>query len=154
MGLTPEYLAKRIQTIFLDGKPVDDVEKAIVKDGTTLSLSAALPGLVGAVMRKGGYYAPMRDEISYKGDSTSAKIQPGTVIMKLFNLPLIELGPLFLERGVFVDQGKLKDILTSHAGDFRKECRESNVNDRQFSFDQLLESDWENGDIFLQVKTS
>jgi len=28
LGVTPEYLEKRIQTIFLDGKPVDDVEIA------------------------------------------------------------------------------------------------------------------------------
>ena len=70
-GVAPEYLEKRIQTIFLDGKPVDDVDTAIVEDGATLSLSAALPGLVGAVMRRGGYYAPMRDQISYKGEFTS-----------------------------------------------------------------------------------
>ena len=154
LGVTPEYLEKRIQTIFLDGKPVDDVETAIVRDGTTLSLSAALPGLVGAVMRKGGYYAPMRDQISYKGDLMPTNMQPGSVFMKLFNLPLTELGPAFLERGVFVDQDNLKDILTGHAGDLQKNCKTTFINNRQVSPDQLLEIDWETGDIFLQVKTS
>lgn len=153
LSVTPEYLEKRIQTIFLNGKPVDDVDTAIIVDGATLSLSAALPGLVGAVMRKGGYYAPMRDEISYKENLSSTKIQSGTVFMKLFNLPLRELGPQFLERGIFVDQEKLKDILTSHAGDLRNSSTEAAINDRSFTFDQLLDMAWGEGDIFLMVKT-
>jgi len=54
IGLSPEYIAERIQTIFLDGSPVDDLDSAIIKDGSHLALSAAMPGLVGAAMRRGG----------------------------------------------------------------------------------------------------
>src|SRR5271157_2931273 len=100
-GLAPEYLEKRIQTIFLDGDAVDDVERATVEDGATLSLSAAMPGLAGAVLRKGGYYAAMRDQISFKGETTSASMQAGRVLVKLFNMPLLELGPIFLKHGVW-----------------------------------------------------
>src|SRR5512136_62125 len=87
-GLSPEYLEKRIQTIFLNGDAVDDVEKAVVEDGTTLSLSAAMPGLAGAVLCKGGYYAAMRDQISCKEQQPSISGQPGKVLIKLFNMPL------------------------------------------------------------------
>jgi len=52
--ITPEYLSDRISTIFLNGKPVDDVESAIIKDNSILALSGAMPGLVGATFRKGG----------------------------------------------------------------------------------------------------
>jgi hypothetical protein len=52
-GLSPEYLEKRIQTIFLDGQPVDNVETATLRDGATLSLSAAMPGLAGAATWQG-----------------------------------------------------------------------------------------------------
>ena len=48
------YILRRIQTIFLNGKPVDDTDAAILKDGDCLALSAAMPGLVGATMRSGG----------------------------------------------------------------------------------------------------
>jgi len=49
-GVSPEYMEDRIKTIFLDGKTVDDVDSAIIKDGSTLALSAAMPGLVGATL--------------------------------------------------------------------------------------------------------
>jgi hypothetical protein len=153
-GVTPEYLEKRIQTIFLDGKPVDNVDTAIVGDGATLSLSAALPGLVGAVMRRGGYYAPMRDQISYKGELTPPEMQPGKIFMKLFNLPLRELGPMFLERGILVSGNTLNEVLAAHADDFRNGCRSALVDGQNFDLEHLRKMDWENGDIFLQVKTS
>jgi hypothetical protein len=36
VGLKPEYVEDRIKTIFLDGKAVDDIDSAIIKDGSTL----------------------------------------------------------------------------------------------------------------------
>jgi hypothetical protein len=152
-GLSSEYLEKRIQTIFLDGDAVDDVEKATVEDGASLSLSAAMPGLAGAVLRKGGYYAAMRDQISCKGETTSASMQSGKVLVKLFNMPLQELGPIFLKHGVWVESDKLKDILKARADDFQKSCGEVLADGRQFEFKQLLEMDCGTGDVFLQVKT-
>ncbi len=152
-GLSPEYLEKRIQTIFLDGDVVDDVEKATVEDGATLSLSAAMPGLAGAVLRKGGYYAAMRDQISCKGETTQASMQSGKVSVKLFNMPLQELGPIFLEHGIWVESNKFKDVLKARADDFQRGCREVLGDGRQFEFRQFLEMDWGMGDIFLQVKT-
>jgi len=152
-GIEPEYLEKRIQTIFLDGQPVDDVETAILRDGATLSLSAAMPGLAGAVMRKGGYYAPMRDQISYKGETMPCSVKRGRVFVKLFNLPLQELGPIFLERGIWIDGNILANIITARPEGFRTGCKKVLVNGRQLEADQLLEMDWGNGEIFLQVKT-
>jgi hypothetical protein len=152
-GISPEYLEKRIQTIFLDGQPVDDVKTAILRDGATLSLSAAMPGLAGAVMRKGGFYARMRDQISYKGEAKSCSMQPGRVFVKLFNLPLQELGPFFLEHGIWTDGNILKDIITTRLEDFRTGSKKILIDGRQLDPDQLLEMDWGIGEIFLQVKT-
>src|SRR5512147_510607 len=50
IGAAPETIEK-IQSIMLDGKPVDDIGSAVVQDGSTLALSAAMPGLVGATLR-------------------------------------------------------------------------------------------------------
>ncbi len=152
-GLSPEYLEKRIQTIFLDGDVVDDVERATVEDGATLSLSAAMPGLAGAVLRKGGYYAAMRDQISCREEEPSVSGQPGKVLIKLFNMPLQELGPIFLEHGISVKGDNLKDVLKARADDFQRGCREVLADGGQLEFKQLLEMDWGSGDVFLEVKT-
>ena len=56
LGLNPEVIDEKIQTIFLNGKAVDDPGQAFLTDGASLALSGALPGLVGATMRRGGFY--------------------------------------------------------------------------------------------------
>jgi hypothetical protein len=58
-------LEERVQTIFLDGRPVDDPATAVMGPGSVVALSASLPGLVGATMRKGGTYASLRSSISH-----------------------------------------------------------------------------------------
>jgi hypothetical protein len=112
-----------------------------------------MPGLAGAVLRKGGYYAAMRDQISCKGETTSASMQPGKVLVKLFNMPLQELGPIFLKHGIWVESDKFKDVLKARADDFQKGCGEVLADGRKFEFKQFLEMDWGRGEIFLQVKT-
>src|SRR5208283_5655020 len=53
----------KIQSIFLDGRPVDDLDAAMIKDGAVLALSAAMPGLAGATLRRGGTYSSFRNAI-------------------------------------------------------------------------------------------
>ena len=93
LGLTAEYIEARIQTIFLDGKPVDDIDTALIRDGATLALAPAMPGLMGAMLRRGGYYAPMRSGITHRGDAAPQGIGQGRIVMKLFGMALRELGP-------------------------------------------------------------
>ena len=44
-GIAPDYLRDRVQTVFLNGKAIDDLAAAEVSDGATSALSAAMPGL-------------------------------------------------------------------------------------------------------------
>jgi hypothetical protein len=39
--ISPQYLENRIQTFFLDGKPVDEADKTTAVGGSTLALSTA-----------------------------------------------------------------------------------------------------------------
>ncbi len=99
-GVTPEYLSNRIQTIFLNGKPVDDVEATIITDGAIIALSAAMPGLVGATFRSGGALSIFRSSISHRNETNKSKVSAqGMVTLKLFNLLIPEWVPASLEKG-------------------------------------------------------
>ena len=114
MLIGQEYLDKRIQTIFLNGKPVDDVNSAMVKDGSSISLSAAMPGLAGATMRRGGALAAMRSGISCVPGETSSDQYEGKVTVKFFNLISKELGPEFLNRGIIIDGMTFSGLIGSN----------------------------------------
>lgn len=111
-----DYVTKRITTIFLDNRPVDDLDRTIIQDGSRVTLSAAMPGLVGATMRRGGFYAALRQGISHVVDSGAVAGRSGTVRVKLFNLLLAELGPLVLARGLILERDELTDLLKSLPG--------------------------------------
>jgi hypothetical protein len=120
LGIDPAYIRDRIATVFLDGSVVDDLEAATLWPGSTLTLSAAMPGLVGATLRRGGFYSAMRSEISWKagdGERDGGDGPPGTVRLKLFNTVLREIGPALLRRGVMVDRGEATATLRPWCGD-------------------------------------
>jgi hypothetical protein len=108
--LDGEYLSRMVQAVFLDGKPVDDIDAAVLTDNCVLALSGPLPGLVGAVMRRNSPYSSFRDSISYDGERTASGGKC-LVRLKLFNLLIRDLGPVFLERGILVQVGDLRSLL-------------------------------------------
>ena len=115
-AIPADYVADRITTIFLDNRPVDDLDRTIIQDGSRVTLSAAMPGLVGATMRRGGFYAALRQGISHVVESGASTGECGTVRLKLFNLLLAELGPLVLARGLILEQGELAGLLKNIPG--------------------------------------
>ena len=117
LGLTEEYIDTSIQTVFLDGKPVDDIDGALIRDGSTLALAPAMPGLMGAMLRRGGYYALMRSGITHRDDAAPQGVGQGRIVMKLFGMALRELGPMLLERGIEVDAGDLAQIVSELPGE-------------------------------------
>jgi hypothetical protein len=60
LNLDQDYIDNRIQTMFMDGKPVDDPEKTLIKKDCEIGLSAAMPGVFGAAFRKQGIYSGLR----------------------------------------------------------------------------------------------
>jgi hypothetical protein len=112
LGVDPGYVKERITTIFLDGQVVDDLERAPLRDGSLLALSAAMPGLVGATLRRGGYYAAMRAAITH-GAERAADGDGGerVVRVKLFNLLIAELGPVLLARGIVLARDEAAALL-------------------------------------------
>ena len=112
LQIPEDYIQTRLQTIFLDNQPVDDLRETVHTDHSSLSLSAAMPGLIGACFRRQGYYSSMRDSISY-GSKASAGLEQkrGLLKVKLYNFPARELGPGLLQRGVLLSGDALADFL-------------------------------------------
>lgn len=112
-----EYLANRISTLFLNGQPVDDLDAARVRPGDVIALSAAMPGLVGAVMRRGGYFSGLRNSITCRPASFRNTSGDGFVRIKLFNKIMLELGPAFLDRGFYLPGTRLRELLANRVED-------------------------------------
>ena len=116
LGIDPEYVEGRIQTLFLNHRAVDRTEQVIVPAGAVLALSAAMPGLVGATFRKGGALADFRKDISYRNilaPASDSDHEETLITLKLFNLVAQELGPHLLSLGVWIDSKNLAPILTT-----------------------------------------
>ena len=122
LGISRETM-ERMQSIFLDGSPVDDLGSAVIRAGATLALSAAMPGLVGATLRRGGFYSSFRSSITYKEKADACIAGEGLVRLKLFNLLIDELGPGFLEKGILVRPSDLADFLCAQSQDFWEGCK-------------------------------
>lgn len=154
LGVSPEYIEERIKTIFVDGRTVDDVDAAVIKDGSVLALSASMPGLVGTTLRRGGHLASFRSLITHREEGNATSRRNGMVVLKLFNLVVKELGPDFLCRGIWVRGDELEDFLKSRADDLRAGIREAKVNGQEADVEGVLKMKWSErgGPVLLTVR--
>jgi hypothetical protein len=152
IGLSPDAI-DRIQSIILDGSPVDDLDSAIIKDGSSLALSAAMPGLVGATLRRGGAYSSLRSSITHRETAALGVSGDGLVQIKLFNLLMNELGYDFLRKGIFVSSYDLKEFLTGQSRDFWQGCRQVIINGKPIEPGSLEDSPWlsQHDQLYLSV---
>jgi hypothetical protein len=151
LGIADDYLDQRVQTLFLDARPVDDVDKAVIRDGATLALSAAMPGLLGATMRKGGRYAAFRKDISQHNDACGICETPGKVTVKLFNMVARELGPGLLEAGIEVDGRDIQRIVDRYTGEPGDIFRKARVDGQEITPDRTLFSNLSGNRVFLSA---
>jgi hypothetical protein len=124
LGFPDDYIEGVVSTVFLDDSPVDDIDAARIVEGSRIALSAAMPGLVGAVMRRHSPYAALRETISYRSDvgsewSAGGLSEGGTegrsaairVGVKLFNSVMRDRGPEVLARGIFLQGERAAETL-------------------------------------------
>jgi hypothetical protein len=153
IGLDSDYIEKRIKTLFLDGKPVDDVNSAIIRNGSTLALSAAMPGLVGAVLRSSGFFASLRSTISHREQAEAQRPQEeGMVSLKLFNILLKEMGPALLKRGIWIHGKDLQTFIEGHSDNFWTGCKKATLDGKEIALKKLPEMKWAGKEVFLCLR--
>jgi hypothetical protein len=153
LGIPEDYLNERIKTIFLNSGVVDDLSSAIVNEGSTLALSGAMPGLVGAILRRGGFYASMRSRISYDQNKPPSVPQAGKITLKLLNLVVKELGPAFLEQGIWFNGGGLQEFIKHHLEELKAGGAANELDGEPVEINNLLGLDWDDQTVFLQVRS-
>ena len=153
LSIQEEYLDERIKTIFLNSKAVDDIESTIVENESTLALSGPMPGLAGATFRRGGFFSGMRSQISYDKTLSGAPKETGKIRLKLFNLVVKELGPAFLERGVWIDPKQLQDFISENADQLTKGCLSAKIDGQDIESTEVANIDFSSMMVQLQVTT-
>jgi hypothetical protein len=132
LGIDPDFIEHVITTIFLNGKPVDNLDAARVANGDTLALSAAMPGLVGATMRRQGLVASFRSNISYlEPGRRELQAESAAIVLKLFNLMIEALGPALLKKGVLIRRGDWQDFLNRSGPGFWENCQAAKLNGQE-----------------------
>ncbi len=97
-GFDLEYISNTIQTIFLDGNAMDDLEHPLTRQDHVLALSAAMPGLAGAIFRRNSLCAALRTRSDSR--STNKKSNHDLfILLKLFNTIALEKGGELLRSG-------------------------------------------------------
>ena len=152
IGLSQDYVDERIQTCFLNGKPVDDLDAALVPDGSTLAFSAAMPGLLGATLRKGSFYAQMRASITHREEGKTIGQGKGWVTVKLFNLLIREMGPVLLQRGVWVTGQDLQHVFSRQSDLFWTGLLKGTLNGHDIEATKLVELEWPKDRVFLTLE--
>ncbi len=99
-GFTMQYIRERIETIFLNGLPIDNLETIINGPSpVVLAISAVMPGLAGAIFRKNSFHAALRtatsDSLTVRALSTEKII----IRLKFFNSIATEKGGAILHNG-------------------------------------------------------
>lgn len=101
-GFTSQYIRERIETIFLNGQPVDDLEAQIGGPAPVLAVSAAMPGLAGAIFRKNSFHAPLRTSAATSSATSPTCSEKAMVMVKFFNVIAVERGETILLNGCLV----------------------------------------------------
>jgi len=109
-GFTEDYIINRVQTIFLDGNAVDDMTTPFINAESVLAVSAAMPGLAGAIFRKNSMHAALRAGNTLYSDSDQSVVNV-SVTLKLFNMIAVERGIELLQNGITVYADAVQSFL-------------------------------------------
>jgi len=131
-GFSPRYLEDKVKTIFLDGTAVDNLDAERIKKGSVIALSAAMPGLVGAIFRKDSPISGLRSNVGKRADERSIQDADALVLLKMFNVIAEEMGPELLRSGLIVSGKNLENFLVN-----RRELLEKAILDVELDGDPL-----------------
>jgi hypothetical protein len=147
-GFNEEYIRDRVQTIFVNGLAEDNTSRELVP-GDVLALSAAMPGLAGAIFRRGGQHASLRTRpVAVNHSETD---QSGYITLKLFNMIATETGPRLLQAGILIKGKTLARFLDRQGERILPVINRAEVEGIPVELDKLAVEVADNKLIFLKI---
>jgi hypothetical protein len=133
-GFSAEYMEKTVQTIFINGTAADSLDRPL-GCGETLALSAAMPGLAGAIFRRHGRHSSLRSP-------TAIREQPGNrgagyITLKLFNSVAVDRVFDLMSQGVLIHSQAYYDYAVRREIFFQPPV-EFSLADRSLSYADML----------------
>jgi len=153
LGLDGQYLDNRVQTIFLDHNPVDNPDTVRIREGSTVALSAAMPGLAGATLRKGGRFAVMRNQISCHTGTACKSGRQTMVTVKFFNAVAKDLGENLFKNGIRIQGANFSWFVDKHIEGLQAHIRSARLDGKAIDANKLASIPWQ-GELFLQVSVA
>jgi hypothetical protein len=151
-GFSEKYITERVQTIFIDGLPADDLTQQFSEEETVLAISAAMPGLAGAIFRKGGIHASLRTATA-KTLKTLPSDKPLTVRLKLFNVIAIERGVTLLAGGCSIQSASFEKFL-DYRFPLAASIQSITIDKQETDMKMLRQTLTKNNRIFLTIDNS
>ncbi|MBM9617018.1 hypothetical protein JWJ90_22420 [Desulfobulbus rhabdoformis] len=111
-GFTAEYIEENVQTIFINGVAADSLQQEMV-DGTTVALSAAMPGLAGAIFRRQGVHGSLRSK--QLSEVTHSTTEGGHLTLKFFNSIALDRVEDLLAGGIQISGKALGNFAATRA---------------------------------------
>nr|WP_320012980.1 hypothetical protein [uncultured Desulfobulbus sp.] len=111
-GFSAEYIEKNLQTIFINGVAADSLTQEMI-DGTTVALSAAMPGLAGAIFRRQGIHGSLRSK--QLSDEVHETTEGGFLTLKFFNSIALDRVEDLLMGGVQISGKALRNFASTRA---------------------------------------
>lgn len=106
-----DYINTRVMTIFIDGKPVDDLYSSTIPADARIALGAMAPGVAGLTMCRNNLLSGLRSGITYKS-AAETPVKEGIVTLVLFNAIMADKGASILAKGVKIPASSLNRPVT------------------------------------------
>lgn len=149
-GFTHKYIVEHIETIFLNGQPIDDLATQLNGPSAVLALSAAMPGLAGAIFRKNSFHAPLRTTDYHALPDSLPRAKSVVVQLKCFNCIAREKGQTLLHNGCFFKSDSLVKFL-SYRGKLFTDLLSMRYNDKPINLGGLEPLLHQSETIFLRI---
>ncbi len=150
-GFSTKYIGDRIETIFQNGLPVDDIETGIDGPAPVIAISGAMPGLAGAIFRKNSFHAALRTSDSNALPDKLERSEGVLIRLKFFNVIASEKGGTILNSGCFMKSDSVLKFINYRPRLF-SEVLSLHCNDESLGLDDMKTILHKSETVYLRIQ--